>query len=504
MRLATVEQARQIDEMSQTAYGLEAEILMESAGALAAREIDLAFLPELTKGSVSVICGPGNNGGDGLVVARHLHSAGHRDLTVFLVAPLKSRSELFKKQLHRLELQGFRLIDLLDQPEKAKQISSSALIVDALLGIGLRGELPELFVKVIETINASKAPVVALDTPSGLNADTGQVEGAGVRATMTITFGLAKPGFFVCEGPGHVGRLRILPIGFPFESLRGIAMTHFLFTERLARRYLPKRKDTTNKSHHGRLLVLAGRPGFWGAGLLASTAAFRIGAGYVIWASHEPPLESLKEVPEVLTGQVNDEALWNQPLSAVAVGPGFGVGPETAAVIERLKALNEIPVVVDADAITACVEHKLFPLPEHWVITPHAGELSRILKISARDIERNRFKAAFAAHQVTRCHVLLKGFRSLVAHKDRCLVINAGNAALAKAGTGDVLTGMIGGLLAQGLDTPQATATAAYLHGRLADEWVRSGQDKSSLTASDLKSLLPQVISRLRLGGSLV
>ncbi len=503
MRLATVEQAAQIDDMSRTVYGLNGEVLMESAGALASREIDLTFLPELTKGSVAVVAGPGNNGGDALVVARHLHSAGYRDLNIFLIAPKDSQSPLFRTQLQRAELQGLRLVDLTANPERMNEIRNAALIVDGIFGIGLRNKVGDPYLKVIEAINGAKAPKVSLDTPSGLNGNTGQVEGAAVRASMTITFGLAKTGFFVCEGPAHVGKLRILPIGFPFETFRGIATTHFLFTERLARRYLPARKETSNKSDHGHLLVIAGRPGFWGAGLLASSSAFRMGAGYVTWASFEPPYEMLREIPEVLTAKINDDALWNNKLSAVAVGPGLGSSAETAQVIERLKKLKDVPVVVDADAITACVEHNLFPLPANWVITPHAGELSRILKVHAQDIERDRFKAAFAAFEKTKCHVLLKGFRSLVAYENRCLVVHAGNSALAKAGTGDVLTGMIGGLLAQGMDTPQAAATAAYLHGRLADEWIRSGQDKSSLTASDLKALLPQVVSRLRLGGNL-
>lgn len=503
MRLATAEQAAQIDEVSRTVYGLSDEVLMESAGALAAREIELSYLPELTKGALAIVAGPGNNGGDAIVVARHLHSAGHRDLHIFLVAPRDSQSPLFRQQLKRAELQGLRVVDLIELPERAEQIRSAALIVDGIFGIGLKRKVDEPYAKIIEAINGAAAPTVAIDIPSGLNANTGLVEGVAVKASMTITFGLAKPGFFVCEGPAFTGKLRILPIGFPYEALRGVATTHFLFTEKLARRYLPARKETSNKSDHGRLLVMAGRPGFWGAGLLASGSAYRLGAGYVTWASFEEPLEVLKEIPEVLSAKIHDDRLWSQKWSAVAVGPGLGTGRETADVIEKLKTLDGVPVVVDADAITAAVEHNLFPFPSSWVVTPHAGELSRILKIHVQDIERDRFKAVFAAYEKTKCHVLLKGFRSLVAYDKRCMVVHAGNSALAKAGTGDVLTGMVGALLAQGLDTPQAAATAAYLHGRLADEWVRSGQDKSSLTASDLKAILPQVISRLRKGGTL-
>lgn len=503
MRLATVAQAQQIDDISQTVYELNGETLMEAAGALAAREIDLTFLPELTRGAVAVIAGPGNNGGDALVVARHLHSSGHRDLRVFTIAPKAARSPLFLRQLKRCELAGIRIVDLTDIPERVEQIKSAELIVDGIFGIGLKKPIAEPYLSVIEAMNSSKAPKVSLDTPSGLNCGTGRVEGTAVRAALTITFGLAKPGFFVSEGPAHTGKLRVLPIGFPFEALRGISTTHFLFTERLARRYLPARKETANKSDHGHLLLVAGRPGYWGAGILAGSSAFRMGAGYVTWASYEPPYEVLKEVPEILTANVNDAKLWQSKFSAVAIGPGLGVSKETAVLIERLKGLKEIPVVVDADAITTCVEHGLFPLPSHWVITPHAGELARILKVHAQDLERDRFQACFEAYAKTKCHVLLKGYRSLLAFENRCMIIHAGNSALAKAGTGDVLTGMIGSLLAQGMDTTPATATAAYLHGRLADEWLRSGQDKSSLTASDLKAILPQIVSRLRSGGSL-
>jgi NAD(P)H-hydrate epimerase len=502
MRLASVEQAFQIDELSQTVYGLSGEVLMESAGALAAREIDLTFLPELTRGSVAVVAGPGNNGGDALVVARHLHSSGYRDLQVFLIAPRDVQSPLFKLQRQRAELQGIRIVDLQEIPERVDQIGSAELVVDGIFGIGLKRPIEEPYLSVIEVMNASKAPKVSLDTPSGLNVGTGRVEGTAVRAALTITFGLAKPGFFVSEGPAHVGKLRVLPIGFPYEALRGVATTHFLFTERLARRYLPARAETSNKSDHGHLLLLAGRPGYWGAGVLAAGSAYRMGAGYVTWASFEAPYEALKEIPEVLTAKVDDDKIWNGKISAVAIGPGLGTGPETARLIERLKGLD-LPVVVDADAITACVEHNLFPLPKNWVITPHAGELARVLKVHVQDLERDRFHASFEAFAKTGCHVLLKGFRSMITFEKRCMIIHAGNSALAKAGTGDVLTGMIGGLLAQGMDTLPAAATASYLHGRLADEWLRSGQDKSSLTASDLKTILPQVMSRLRLGGNL-
>ncbi len=503
MRLATVEQSLEVEELSEKVYGLSSEVLMEAAGALAAREIDQSFFPEIKRGRTAVVVGPGNNGGDGLVVARHLHSAGHRNLVVFYYAPQDKRSALFVLQLKRLELQGIKLIDLEQNPEKLEHIRTSTLVIDALFGIGLSRKIEGEFLHIVDMINSTRVPVVSLDAPSGLNCNTGVASGAVVKASMTLSFGLAKPGFFVADGPGQVGKLRVLPIGFPHEALRGVATSHFLFNEKLARRYLPTRETRSHKSQHGHLLVAAGRPGMWGAGVLASSSAYRMGAGYVTWASWEEPSEKLKEVPEVLAQNLNEDSLWSKTYQAVAAGPGLGVSEKTRDFILELIERKFEKVVLDADAITVCVDYSLFPLPDSWILTPHAGELSRVLGIEAYQIDNNRFEMAKRAAEVCGCHVLLKGFRSVLAYQNRMMVIQSGNSALAKAGTGDVLTGMIGGLMAQGLEPLQATATATYIHGRLADEWVRAGHDKNSLLASDLKDQLGQLVGRIA-GGSLI
>lgn len=503
MRLATVSQSREIDELSQTVYGLSGELLMESAGSLAAREIAQSYFPELKKGVVSIVCGPGNNGGDGLVIARHLHSAGYRHLVVYVLAPQKQRSSLFEQQMRRIQSHGIRIVDLVGSPEKTEALRSSSLIIDSLFGIGLSRPIEGEYLSLVELMNSVRVPVVAVDCPSGLNCDTGMVRGQVVKADTTISFGLAKPGFFVADGPRYVGKLRVLSIGFPYESLRGVATTHFAFTEKLARRYLPRRPESSNKTDHGHLLVAAGRSGMWGAGVLASASAYRMGCGYVTWASFQSPEENLREVPEVLTAVLTDPLLWEKKWNAAAVGPGLGVTREVADFIEKLKGRELSGVVLDADAITTCVEFNLFPLPRHWVLTPHAGELARVIGLDATTIGENRFRAALLGSEISGCHVLLKGFRSILAHEGRCMVINSGNSALAKAGTGDVLTGMIGSFMAQGLEPLQASATAAYIHGRIADEWVRVGHDRRTLMASDLKDHLPNLLGRIS-GGTLV
>jgi hydroxyethylthiazole kinase-like uncharacterized protein yjeF len=501
MRLATVEQSREIDQLSSKVYGLNSEILMEAAGALSTRELQQNFYPELTRGMTAIVCGPGNNGGDGLVLARHLHSAGFRDICVILVGSGKRLSPLFKMQLKRVELHGIRIINAQKEKKKLDIIKSATLIVDALFGIGAKGELKSEFASVITKMNAMKIPIASLDCPSGLDCNSGQILGIAVRAHTTFTFGLAKPGFFVGEGPQHVGKLRVLSIGFPYESLRGIATTHFVFLDRLARRYLPQRKDNTSKADYGRAVIMAGSPGMWGAGILASQAAYRMGAGYVVWATNDIPIKELANTPEVLTATFDDDAIWNtKKVDAYLIGPGAGVNDQTLQNLRRLKNLKAKKVVVDADALIVALKYNLFPFPKSWVVTPHSGELSKLIKMSRTDIEANRFAAALKASKALGCHVLLKGYRSILAYGERCMLINSGNAALAKAGSGDVLSGMIVSLMAQGLDTIQATATAAYLHGKIADEWVRMGNDKRSLNPSDLKEHMSKILSRASQG----
>ncbi len=261
MNLATVEQSRMMDLRSQD-YGLSAELLMESAGAVAAREIIQNFSSKLSRGLASVLCGPGNNGGDGCVVACHLFSAGFTNLRVFVLETDKSPSALLKKQLDRVKKQGLLVTSL--SLKGFKVPSDSELIVDALFGTGSRGCEGEVG-RLVDFINSLETTVVSLDAPSGLDCDRGVFKGAAVKASMTLTFGLAKPGFFMAEGPSHTGKLRVLPIGFPLELQKRICTTHFLFDEKSALFHFPRRKDRSHKASHGRLLVCAGSEGYWGA-----------------------------------------------------------------------------------------------------------------------------------------------------------------------------------------------------------------------------------------------
>ena len=225
-----------------------------------------------------------------------------------------------------------------------------------------------------------------------------------------------------------------------------------------------------------------------------------MGAGYVTWAGKKKDnsinIALNKNIPEVLTQDLSDPDLLKKK-TAVVIGPGFGLDVETKKILLSL-IKTKLPVVVDADAFTVCIKENLFPLPSHWVLTPHSGELARLFNIKGSEIDQDRCSYAIKASQKTGAFVLLKGFHSVLAKEGRCWIIPTGNAALAKAGTGDVLAGFIGALLARSMDVFSATAVATFVHGRLAEEWCLSGKDQDSLMAQDLKDILPFVLKKLR------
>ena len=371
----------------------------------------------------------------------------------------------------------------------------ATLIIDALFGIGLSKNIEDPYFKIIEWLNQSGKQIISLDVPSGLDCNTGQVKGIAVKAHHTFSFGLAKAGFYLSKGPSYIGQLNVLSIGFPNDLILEQANSYFMINESWVSSQLPQRKSDDHKAKQGHLLILAGHEGFWGAGRLASLSAYRMGVGYVTWAGRGgyPPLDF---VPEVLTKKISDEDLFSNK-TAVVIGPGLGVHTETKNLLLELKKKN-LPVLVDADAFTICVQENLFPLPSNWVVTPHSGELARLFGIKGEDIDQNRLFFAQKAFQKIGALVLLKGLHSVLVDQEKCFIIPTGNSALAKAGTGDVLSGFIGALMARSLSTFTATAVGSFIHGKLADEWIESGRDGDTLMAQDLKDLLPFVLTKLR------
>lgn len=486
--LSLSNESAQRDRVAKERYSISSEILMESAGALSAREI--SSHPSWIASTVMIFCGPGHNGGDGLALARHLYSDGVR-VAVFCSG--KTSSPLIEKQKKRLSSQGISLYPL-EQEKIQKTAGKASLIVDALFGVGLSRNIEGNYLKLIQWINAASQPVVSLDIPSGLNGDTGRVKGEAVQADLSLSFGLKKPGFYLMEGPAHVGRVINFSIGFPPALLSQESHTRFLIDKDWVSSQLPKRSPTDHKARQGHLLVLAGSPGFWGAGRLSAEAAYRMGVGYVTWAGGEhPPLESCSDV---LTKKISEPHLFAKK-TAVAIGPGLGTEENTKKLLLTLKETG-LPAVVDADAWTVCVKENLFPLPENWISTPHSGELGGFFKLKGEKIDEDRCSYALKAGCQAGSPVLLKGFHSVLAWKGKCGIIDSGNAALSKAGTGDVLTGFIGALLARSLSPFHAAAVGSFIHGLIADRWIQSGKDADTLTAKDLKDLLPSALKQLR------
>lgn len=472
MLLATREQAYLIDKKSQEIPGVSATSLMEEAGVACTKQL-LKDFPHEVKNSVTVFCGPGNNGGDGKVIARKLLEQGLKNVEVVEVA---------KKTEFSVPNQG--------------------LLIDAIFGIGLSRNIEEPLKTLIKKINSSGQKILSIDCPSGLDCNSGKILGVAVRASMTYAIGISKPGFYIREGVDCAGSIKVLPISFPPEIIKEIATTHDLFNAEDFKSSLPERKSVANKSNFGRALIIAGSEGKWGASVLACRAAFRVGAGYVVHMSFDNNSSSLlSAVPEVMTEKPENLAKMIKDFRdkglSVAVGPGLGVSRSTADLIQILVKEKVQNVVLDADAITAATQFDLFPLPTSWILTPHSGELSRALKVSNEELEKDPVHFAGIATKELGSTILLKGSKTIIARDEKRTIINAGNSALAKAGSGDVLTGMIAGFMAQGLQAVEAGKAAAYLHGKIADNWILQ-KDQSTLTASDLIEEIPTTFGKLR------
>lgn len=465
MRLATREETQIIEKLSSERFGRSGNVLMANAGrAIAAALVAHCDVKASTK--ILILCGPGNNGGDGRLVARDLATT-----------------------------HGVRDVIVIDDPDgvTSDSFADVDLVVDALFGIGLNRAIEGKWASVIQRLNASRRPIAAIDGPSGLDANRGVVLGIAVRARWTFACGPAKPGYFLQDGPAHCGRVYVLDVGFPAELVREQAHSIFLVGAKTARRLWPKLSAVANKTGFGQLLVIAGSPGTEGAAVLSSTAAARMGAGYVRLASPAILPFDVKP-PDFLSAVFDDIAKGNfGKANAVVVGPGLGVNDATAKILARLRDTST-PAVVDADALTVLAKEKKFPLPPHWILTPHAGELSRLTGQDSKAIEADRLGSATEASRRLGCTVLLKGFHTVVASEGRAFIIASGGVALAKAGTGDVLAGFIGGLLAQKLECVEAAVLGAYLHGHLADRWVRAGRGERTLMASDLPGLFTELI----------
>ena len=458
----------------------EARHLMERAG-LAAAELarDLAAG---TGKSVLVFAGPGNNGGDALVLARHLKEWWFGVSVVFTGDEGKLPADAAAAFAKWRAAGG----DVITEPPRAQP---HALVVDGLFGIGLKRELGGRFAALVSWMDGAGAPVLALDVPSGLDSDTGRVLGCAVHAAHTITFIGLKAGVLTLEGPEHCGEVHVATLGVDAAGL--VPPPGSVIGEAVLDGALPPRRLNSHKGDYGSVGIIGGARGMAGAALLAGRAALKLGAGrvYVGFADAEhPTVDPLQ--PELMLRRAED-VLGLHHLVSLAVGPGLGTSPAAEALVRSAIASN-LPLVLDADALNLVAEHAplraaLTGRDKPAVLTPHPAEAARLLGVTTPEVQADRVAAALELAARFGCGTVLKGTGSVCAWPDGRWAINtSGNPGMASAGMGDVLTGAIAALLAQGAGAEVALAAGVYLHGAAADAAVASGTGPLGLTASDV------------------
>ncbi len=507
MRIVTGEQMREIDRITIEELDIPGLRLMEEAGKAVVEKTIQTYSPW----NVAVLTGKGNNAGDGFVAARHLYRRGIR-VVLYLLAgedELSGDALTNYKELPEAVQKVLVTDDTIEQ--LGEQLASFDCIIDAILGTGIKGAVRGIFAPAIDAINATSCPVVAVDIPSGLYADATYFEGTCVHADMTVTMGLPKIGMVIAPGVQYCGKLFVAPLEFPKKLLNDPNLKYNLLLAEEVRSLFPDRIQDSNKKTFGYLLIVAGSPGMTGAAILASRAATRSGVGLVYTAVPQKciqPVESrLIDPVKVPVTDSEEGCLTRASLSkihellpridAIAVGPGIGQHAETRDFVHLLlEDAADIPMVIDADGLNVLAGH-LDDLKKHnapLVLTPHPGEMARLIggDMTPGTVQKNRRKIAREFAVAYGVVVVLKGFRTVVASPEGIVWINpTGNSGLAKGGSGDVLTGLIAGYMAQGGEPLYSALIGVYLHG-LAGEVTARSLSERAMTPTDL----PDYISK--------
>jgi hydroxyethylthiazole kinase-like uncharacterized protein yjeF len=515
MLVLTASEMANVDRQTIEDVGIPGMVLMENA-ARGAAAFYMEVLPDLLTRRITVVAGSGNNAGDGFVLARIFHNRGAQAVRVVCLRPperLRGDALANFRILEKIGVQILVWAEEKDFDEQWKPIGDSGVLIDAILGTGLNSEVQGLYRRVIEAMNALPVPVLAVDVPSGLNASSGRPLGTAVRATATATFGFPKIGHLVYPGSDYVGLLRVVDIGIPpgLSELGGIK--RYWLDDDFVSEWLKPRSPAVHKGRAGHVAVLSGSRGKTGAATLICQAAGRVGAGLVtlfIPASLNPILEvKLTETMTLPIAETADQTPSSRALpqildflagkQALAMGPGIGLHPETRSLVKELVRKASCPMVLDADALTALsddlelLRKSSCPL----ILTPHPGEMARLVKGTVQTVEDDRpgIASEFSGrHGVT---LVLKGYRTIVSSPDGRLAINSsGNPAMASGGMGDTLTGIIAGFLGQGFEPFEAACLGVYVHGLAADMCMENVASRG-LFASDLLEEIPRVIGRL-------
>lgn len=512
MKIVSGEKMGEIDRKAMDVYGIPGVVLMENAG-LQVVSMICRLRPRRNEGRIVVFCGRGNNGGDGFVISRHLQRLGYRVETWAMGALSAYRGDAAVN--YDMFLKGGRDISLVKEGDPSRiteGLQVSDLIVDALLGTGIRNRVAEPFAEVIRTINKSRAEVLAVDIPSGISADTGEILGEAVKADYTVTFALPKRGLLLFPGAEYAGRVFIADIGIPRELTTSSAIRENLVVGDMVKSQIPRRALDGHKGTYGRVLILAGSAGMTGAAALACEAALRAGAGLVyagIAAEMRAVLEAkLREIiikgfpgdgkGNMTSSGVGEILTLAGKCQALAFGPGLDPGLKTLELLKGLLAKTTLPMVIDAGGLGALafnpglLAQKRAPV----IVTPHPGEMARLIGTETAAIQRERWKIAAEKAQEWDSIVILKGAHTVTALPDGEIFVNpTGNPVLSTAGSGDILTGIVTALAAGGLSPQWAAVCGAYLHGLAGDLLAEQNGEKGHL-AGDLLFFIPLALNR--------
>jgi hydroxyethylthiazole kinase-like uncharacterized protein yjeF len=518
MKVVTTEEMRKIDRETIEGFGVPSVVLMERAGLAVSSKIKEL----VSRKRVIIVSGSGNNGGDGLAVARNLHNEGW-DVKVFLAArpeDLKRDALIQYKAAVKFGVDIKPIKELLTN--YSSLIARHSIIVDAILGTGLSKNVSGMLSDVIKLINKSNRPVFSVDIPSGISSDNGQVLGEAVKAEYTVTFGLPKRGHLLYPGAEYSGKLFIEDIGFPKELLRSEKCNVELLEKNAVSALIHERHSYSHKGDYGHVLVVAGSRGKTGASLMAARACLRTGAGLVTIGIPESLADVFQSrvteemtliLPDKGDGTLSEKAsnkildFLNKTADLLAIGPGIGVSTETEKLMKVLIKNSSKPIVIDADGINSIEgEVEVFSKAKAPIIlTPHPGEMARLLSqksetnpptppfakggqggITIQDIEKDRINIATSFAKETGTYLILKGVPTIIAIPDGKAFINStGNPGMATGGTGDVLTGMISGFLSQTMNPLLACILGVYMHG-LAGNIAASEKGQHTMIATDI------------------
>ncbi|MBF0543598.1 MAG: NAD(P)H-hydrate dehydratase [Candidatus Riflebacteria bacterium] len=513
MRLVVASEMREIDHHAIEIMGIPSLVLMENAGLKTLMTIEKAF-SGLQDKRFTIVCGKGNNGGDGLVIARHLFN-NRVALDVFVLSEPDALSIDAKTNLKILQKSGFNPIFVTTQEdldELRVALEFSNIVIDAIFGTGFSGQIQGIACEAVEIINESRAKVVSLDIPSGICATTGHVSQPSIRADVTVTFGLPKVGLYLYPGCEFTGEVWIGDIGIPNVSTESISGSTFLLTTQMASSLLPARSDFSHKGAFGHLLILAGSTNYHGAGVLCTYGALRSGAGLVTLGIPEAisekflcdilPETIIKSFPSDREGFAINENHVNDlsgRYRAIVAGPGWGGGGKRRCSVTALLKNWCGPLLLDADALNAIEDPSIFSdFKGELIITPHPGEMAKLTGKNISAILEDPVQIAREFVSKFPCRLVLKGATTVIAFPDsRIILCSRPNSGLARGGSGDLLAGLIGGLMTQGLSSQTATIVGTFLHSEAASI-AREEIGADSMTVSEIASKLPKAFKNLR------